>query len=127
MQSYEEARWAYLSPKFREAHNKLRVTKGLPPIPDPKIDKYVPPKPQKVKPFDPSDKEFVAAVREFHGGAMPGAWAQGEGLTINGQPVSFGLNDEERAREIVARQQQRARAVAGDVDQGFRVNGRPVR
>ena len=125
MPSYEESHWAHLSPRFREAHNRLRATKGLPPIPDPKVDLYVPPPPRKVSQFDPSNTEFIAAVREFHGGAMPGAWAQGEGFSINGQNVSFGLNDTERAREVIARQTQRARG--GVVDEGFRINGKVMR
>jgi hypothetical protein len=37
--SWEEARWPTLSPIAREAHNRLRRARGLPPIPDPKEDK----------------------------------------------------------------------------------------
>ena len=72
-------------------------------------------------PFDPSDKEFIAEVRKFHGGAIPGAWAQGEGFTINGKDVSFGLSDQEKKIEQVVRAKQAAQA-----DSGFKINGRRV-
>lgn len=124
--TYEEANWAKLSPAFRNAHNALRRTRGQPAIPEPKIDLYVPRPPRKVTPFDPGDKEFIAATRAFFGGNIPGAHAQGEGFSINGQQVSFGLNDAERAREVVARQAQRAQASMG-IDEGFSINGRPAR
>jgi hypothetical protein len=88
--SYEEENWAKLSPKFREAHNKLRHVHGLPPIPPPKIDLYVPPKARKLRSFDPTDKEFVAVAREF---MQPVAnlpkRKDDEGFTINGMPVKF--------------------------------------
>src|SRR5262245_35124204 len=51
--SYEEANWPKLSPMFRKAHNSLRVAKGLSPIPEPKIDLWVPPAMRKGEKFDP--------------------------------------------------------------------------
>jgi hypothetical protein len=62
--SYEEARWPFLSPRFRAAHNRLRQSRGLPSIPEPTIDRYIPP-PRTLKPWDPSDKEWLGAVREY--------------------------------------------------------------
>src|SRR4029077_9154851 len=41
--SYEEANWARLSPTFRTVHNRLRQLRGMPTIPPPEIDLYVPP------------------------------------------------------------------------------------
>jgi len=120
-QSWEEARWPTLSPAFRNAHNHLRAARGQQPIPDPKVDLYVPPRGPAAAPFDPSDKEFIAEVRKFHGGSIPGAWAQGEGFTINGKEVSFGLSDQERKIEQVVRAKQAAQA-----DSGFKINGRRV-
>ena len=35
--SYEEAKWPYLSPRRREAHNRLRQARGLPTIPPPAV------------------------------------------------------------------------------------------
>lgn len=119
---YEEANWAKLSPKFRDTHNKLRVARGMPTLSPPKVDLYVPPPPTPIRTFDPSDPEFIAAAREFSGGALTGAFAQGEGFQINGRNVSFALNDIERAEGQVMRErifaQQRQR------NQGFKINGR---
>lgn len=91
--SYEEANWAKLSPVFRETHNRLRQTRGLSPIPPPKIDLYVAPKAPLIKPFDPNDKEFVAATREFFGGTLMGGGAEGfsgpaKAMFINGQRLN---------------------------------------
>lgn len=83
-QTYEEANWHKLSPTFRDAHNKLRQARGLPTLPPPRIDMYVPPA-AVVRPFDPTDKEFVAATREFLGATMMGGG--NEGFTINGKLV----------------------------------------
>ncbi len=83
--TYEEANWAKLSPKFRKAHNRLRQARGLSTIPPPKVDLYVAPKKSMIKPFDPTDKEFVSSVREFMGGTMMGGGL--EGFTINGKLV----------------------------------------
>lgn len=82
--SYEEANWAKLSPRFREAHNRLRVLKGMPPIPPPKKDLYVAPRGPKVKAYSFDDPEFIASARAFVGGGsiVPGR----EGFTINGVP-----------------------------------------
>lgn len=81
--SYEEANWAKLSPAFRRAHNRLRQARGLPTIPDPKIDLYVAPRGPAVQPFDFANKDFIAAGREFMG---PIFGPRGEeGFTINGK------------------------------------------
>ncbi len=64
-QSYEEANWAKLSPHFRKSHNKLRVMKGLAPIPEPKVDLWVLPKPHKAAKIDEQSPDAVAAMREF--------------------------------------------------------------
>jgi len=57
LRSYEEANWAKLSPMFREAHNKLRLIRGLPPIPPPAVDLYKPPL---VKRVDPAEMDWLA-------------------------------------------------------------------
>lgn len=85
--SYEEANWARLSPVFRATHNRLRQTRGLPTIPPPKIDLYVPPKAPLIRTFDPADKEFVKATREFLGATLMGGGT--EGFTINGKKVNL--------------------------------------
>ena len=41
--TYEEAKWAQLSPAFRAEHNRLRKARGLRPIPPPKVDRYAAP------------------------------------------------------------------------------------
>lgn len=64
---YVKANWAKLSPKFRDAHNRLRQMKGMETIPPPKIDRYVPKRGPVAKPYDFSDKEFQAAARQFMG------------------------------------------------------------
>ena len=74
--SYEEANWAKLSPMFREAHNRLRVARGMSPIPPPKIDRWIPPK-MRGKPMDMSGKEFTGAMREFMGGGLMGGGGEG--------------------------------------------------
>ena len=65
--TYEEATWAKLSPTFRAAHNRLRQLRGMPTIPPPEVDLYVPPAPTAVRPFDPADPEAIAADNEFYG------------------------------------------------------------
>jgi hypothetical protein len=55
--SYEQARWAHLSPARREAHNRLRAARGQPPIPPPTVDLYQPPR--------PSPSVFVADMTEL--------------------------------------------------------------
>lgn len=81
--SYEETNWAKLSPAFRNAHNRLRQQRGQPTIPPPKIDLYVAPRAPALKPFDPTDKDFLAAAREFTG---PIFGPRGEeGFSINGK------------------------------------------
>lgn len=124
--SYEEDNWAKLSPKFRNAHNRLRQVRGLPTIPPPKIDLYVPPRAPMLRRFDPGNPEFIAAAREFNGGRIPFAGAQGEGFTINGKEVSFPLNDAERAADAVRRKLAKTRAIRGEAE-GFKINGRYAR
>jgi hypothetical protein len=83
--TYEEANWARLSPAFRAAHNRLRQMRGLETLPPPKIDLYVAPRAPVIKPFDPTDKDFIAASREFMG-PMFGPRGE-EGFTINGRQI----------------------------------------
>ena len=68
-QPYEEANWAKLSPMFREAHNKLRVMRGLPPLPPPAVDLYKPPLVKRVDPaeVDRLAREAKAAGMQFMG------------------------------------------------------------
>jgi hypothetical protein len=85
--SYEEANWARLSPTFRATHNRLRQARGLPTIPPPLVDLYVAPKQPVIRPFDPTDKEVVAAITNakfFDGGGMMMGGGK-EGFTINGK------------------------------------------
>ena len=68
MKSFEEENWARLSPAFRAAHNRLRMARGEPPIPEPKIDLYVPPRATSAPlPFNPADPEAIAVEAEFRG------------------------------------------------------------
>src|SRR5258707_3609420 len=60
--TYEEANWAKLSPAFRAAHNRRLKARGLSPLPEPEVDLYVPPR-AAIRPFDPNDREVVAAAR----------------------------------------------------------------
>jgi hypothetical protein len=82
--TYEEANWAKLSPVFRATHNRLRQARGLPTIPPPAIDLYMPPKQPILRPFDPSDKEVQVAIANAKffdgGGAIMGGGH--EGFTI---------------------------------------------
>jgi len=71
MGSYEEANWDRLSPIYREAHNRLRAARGQAPIPPPEVDRYVPPPPA-IRPFDPNDREAIAAARQFGGTPIMG-------------------------------------------------------
>jgi hypothetical protein len=82
---FEEANWARLSPAFRAAHNRLRQARGVEPLPEPKIDLYVPPRGPRPLPFDPTNREFVAATREFLGQPMMGPRG-GEGFEIRQTP-----------------------------------------
>jgi hypothetical protein len=84
--TYEEANWAKLSPAFRAAHNRRLKARGLSPLPEPEVDLYVPPQ-AAIRPFDPGDREVVAAVRGFMGPTMMGGIRGGEGFTINGERV----------------------------------------
>jgi hypothetical protein len=65
--NYEKAKWPYLSPRFRETHNRLREARGLPPIPAPAVDKYVsPPLPRLIEPsYGPDSPEVLALKHEF--------------------------------------------------------------
>ena len=88
-QTYEEAKWATLSPTFRDAHNRLRQQRGMPPIPPPRIDLYKPPLQRQVDPKDVAvaNGEAIGAARQFLGGGLmaPGE----EGFTIDGKKVRF--------------------------------------
>jgi hypothetical protein len=65
---YTPEQWAQLSPAFRAAHNRLRLARGEPPIPWPKVDLYVPPQATSTSlPFNPADPEAVATECEFRG------------------------------------------------------------
>jgi len=84
--TYEAANWAKLSPAAREAHNRLRQSRGEAPIPPPAVDLYVPPSAPTIRPVG-VDKEAAAAARQFMG---PRLMAPGdEGFTINGQPAKW--------------------------------------
>ena len=76
-QTYEEANWAKLSPAFRIRHNQLRAMRGLSPIPEPKVDLYVPKRPHKLERLDPNNKEFLVAARQFLGGTLMGGGHEG--------------------------------------------------
>jgi hypothetical protein len=82
--TYEEERWAYLSPAFRAAHNRLRQQRGLPTISPPKIDFYVPPPPQTARAADPV--EATAAARSFLGHSLMAGGD--EGFAIQGNRVT---------------------------------------
>jgi hypothetical protein len=65
---YTQEQWARPSPVFCAAHNRLRRARGELPIPEPKVDLYVPPQAKSTPlPFNPADPEAVAAECEFHG------------------------------------------------------------
>lgn len=85
--SYENENWAKLSPRFRDAHNKLRVARGEQPIPDPKVDLYVAPPPRTIVSVDATDpelmREFRAATSRFDAALRHGA----EGFAIKGGRV----------------------------------------
>lgn len=95
-QSYEEANWAKLSPMFRDAHNRLRQTRGLDPIPPPAIDLYRPPLVKRVDPkeMEALEREANMAKTDFLTGGKKGVGARlmapgREGFTINGEDVKF--------------------------------------
>jgi hypothetical protein len=56
------------------------------PLPPPDLDRYVPPKEPMMRPFNPSDPEFVASARQFMG---PPSFGGEVGFTINGQRAKF--------------------------------------
>jgi hypothetical protein len=69
--------WATLSPRFRAAHNRLRQARGLPPIPEPKVDRYKPPQ-GSVRPIDPADPAAIVAARDYLGLNNPARpWMRG--------------------------------------------------
>jgi hypothetical protein len=88
--SYEEANWAKLSPTFRDAHNRLRITRGLSPIPQPAIDLYRPPPIRRADPkeLEALDREAGAAKAQFLGQQRHMAPGR-EGFTVNGVEVKF--------------------------------------
>jgi hypothetical protein len=85
-QTYEEANWARLSPAFREAHNRHRQARGLPAIPPPPVDLYVPPKePPRVRVQSADDiRETQAAARSFLRSDGVPPLPGGEAFYING-------------------------------------------
>ena len=113
--SYEEAKWAHLSPAFRAAHNRLRRMRGQSPIPEPALDLYVP-RPPAIRRFDPGDPEVRAAARAFVGPTLMGVRG---GFTINGQAVNDGMiplrSRETRTRETPP---QAGEGREGDAGQG---------
>jgi hypothetical protein len=90
--TYEEANWARLSPTFRAAHNRLRQLRGMPTIPPPEVDLYVPPPPTAVRPFDPADPEAIAADNEFSPPAPRGVNGSGQSFRVRFSPPD-GLAD----------------------------------
>jgi hypothetical protein len=66
--SFDQFYWATLSPLFRAVHNRLRRARGLPAIPEPKVDLYKPPR-GTVRPFDPADPDAAVAAADFLGPA----------------------------------------------------------
>jgi hypothetical protein len=48
---YITANWPRLSPAFRVAHNRLLQARGLPAIPEPEVDHFVPPTPVRRRKF----------------------------------------------------------------------------
>src|SRR5258708_3585206 len=133
--SYEEAKWAHLSPAFRAAHNRLRRMRGQSPIPQPAVDLYVP-KPAVIRQFDANDPEVRAAARAFVGPTLMGVRG-GEGFTINGQAVNDAVPI--RSRETAVRETPVAPAAEGDElfpggqfpgsreGEGFSINGARVK
>jgi hypothetical protein len=100
--AYAEANWAKLSPAYRAAHNKLRVQRGMAPIPEPKVDLWEPPRGGKISKFDPNDPEARGAMREFLGPRLlvPG----GEGFEDRGSSAAAWLDPELRiSRPLVVR------------------------
>jgi len=113
--SYEETHWAELSPVFRTAHNRLRRMRGLPAIPEPAVDRYVPRQAQ-IRPVDPNDREARAAAREFIGQPVLGPRGD-EGFTINGETPR---GEKAPVRPGPARQNER------QPTEGFSINGRTI-
>ena len=106
--------WAKLSPKFREAHNRLLCARGMVPIPEPKVSLWQPIRGPAVKPFDFSNKEFVGVAREFMGPMLPGH----EGFSINGM-------SEAQYAKMKASQPRAPEGISGrrHADEGFKING----
>ena len=92
--SYEEARWAYLSPTFRAAHNRLRIARGMEPLPPPLIDHYKPPPPTQLVPWDPNNAEWRAARLAYERGV--GSEGQMMGGIGEGFEVKDGIGDVRR-------------------------------
>ena len=87
MASYEEDRWAYLSPSRRNAVNRLRQARGQQTIPPPKIDLYVAPPPRSIQPVDMNDPAIMREIRA-HGAALGFQVGRGEeGFEIRSGPV----------------------------------------
>lgn len=86
--SYEAENWARLSPRFRQAHNRLRAARGIAPIPEPEVDLYVPPPAREIETFDPRSEEGVAAARQFLGPVIAGD----EGFEVRTPYADAGLS-----------------------------------
>jgi hypothetical protein len=87
--SYEEANWARLSPLRRDAHNRLRETKGLLPLPPPALDLYEAPKATARVPSAEDAREAQAAARSFLRSDGVPPLRGGEGFTVNGIPTKW--------------------------------------
>jgi hypothetical protein len=85
--SYETENWARLSPKRRDAYNRLRNARGLATLPPPAIDLYVAPPPRPLIAVDFADAELLAeqraAMNRFDTALREGA----EGFAIKGGRV----------------------------------------
>src|ERR1700733_14522342 len=84
MASYEEDRWEYLSPRRRDAINRLRQARGQFTIPPPKVDRYTPPPPRPIVLADPNDPELIREIRAR--GMMLGLPDGDEGFELKPAP-----------------------------------------
>ena len=118
--SYETENWHKLSPKFREAHNRLRTSKGLAPLPPPLKDEYVPPPPRPVLVVEANDpelmREYRAATSRFDAALRGGA----EGFQIKGGKVE-GLEVVELPNGMGYEGMREGRRGAVHVSEGFTI------
>lgn len=138
--TYEEENWAKLSPRFREAHNRLRAARGQSAIPPPKVDLYVAPPPRSIVPASViPDAEARALLRVQTGpfdAMMGGAGfalkdAYGGTIFEGDAPPPALLGDEPKARR---RAEEAAEALVTDDDRarmrdlkGYRDEGFEIR